>query len=292
MDGGVGDHVASLVALNYINSRYRWITPLVWTPDYLVDFAKRLLPKVSIRGYSEMKAHYNPHMTTRTTKWDNIISPMKIPLLDYAFLKLADENPDIIHKNYLQIPQPEDYKGNQVVITTGYTAKAREFPAKHINGVIDYILAKGYKPVFLGKKETATGAKHTIQGNFDAEVRYEKGLDLRDKTTLWEAAEIMAKSVAVVGVDNGLLHIAGCTDVPIVGGFPSVRPEIRMPVRYGHLGWEFYPVVPPESVKCRFAQQDTNFIYGHDYRECICNDYACTGSMSAEAFIEQLEKIL
>lgn len=294
MDGGVGDHMASLVALKYITKQYPWITPLVWVPDYLIEFAKHVLPQIqSLMGYSDMKEHYNEHLTTKTTKWDGHTSPMKIHLLDYAFLKLCDENPGLEHKNYLQVnPDVVHHSNKRVIITTGYTAKSREWPAEEINKVSKYILDKGYQPVFIGQTKTMTGSKHTIEGNFDTGVDFSLGTNLINKTSLLEAAQIMCHASAVVGVDNGLLHLAGYTDTAIVGGFPSVTPEIRMPVRHNQLGWNFYPVVPTLQEGCNFCQERTNFLYGHDYRECIYADNRSSKAMTAEKFITQLEKIL
>lgn len=294
MDGGVGDHMASLVALKYIATQYPWITPLVWMPDYLVEFAKHVLPQIkSLMGYSDMKEHYNNHLTTKTTKWDSIISPMKIHLLDYAFLKLCDENPGVEHKNYLKITRAErSIAMKYAVITTGYTAKSREFPATEINKISIWLNSQGVQPVFLGQTKTLTGAKHVIEGNFDKDIDFSLGLNLVDKTSLLSAANVMAHAEAVIGVDNGLLHVAGCTEVPIVGGFPSVTPEIRMPVRQSCLGWNFYPVVPTNEEGCNFCQERTNFLYGHDYRECIYTDNRSSKAMTAEKFIAELEIIL
>ena len=140
LDGGLGDHVGSSVAINYTLNRYKWITPLVWVPDYFVDFCKHLLRKheVEVFGYSKMRSRYNPNYPTKTTKWDGHTSPMKLSLVDYGFLKLIDENPDVGHKNYLQI-EAESIENryiipdNSVVVTTGYTADVREFLPSEVN---------------------------------------------------------------------------------------------------------------------------------------------------------------
>lgn len=299
LDGGVGDHIASLVAMDYVLKNYNWITPLIWTPDYLVDFAKHVLPKnTNVGSYTLMKEKYNPAMTTKTTKWDGVFSPMKIHILDYAFLKLTDENPSIEHKNYLKI-KPDlidvsmfNLPKRYVVMTAGYTAKVREFPAKAINEIMVYLKQKECEPVFLGQTKTITGAKHIIEGNFDKNINFKDSINLLDKTTLLEAAKIMSNAKAVVGVDNGLLHVAGCTDVPIVGGFTTVKPEIRMPVRNNILGHNFYPVTEAKS-DCNFCQQTTNFLYGHDYRNCLYKkDDECINRMSSDKFIAELQKIL
>lgn len=299
MNGGVGDHIASLVATNHILKNYPWVRLLIWVPDFLLEFSKHVLPAGAIvRSYSEMKRHYNENKPTKTTAWDGHISPMKISCLDYAFLKLCDENPDISQKNYLQIHPDKistvgfDLPTKYVVITTGYTAQVREFPAEHINNVTKYIKSKGFEAVFLGQTTTKTGSKYVIEGNFNEDIDLGAGIDLIDRTSLLEAAKIMGNASAVIGVDNGLLHVAGCTQVPIVGGFTTVSPELRMPVRNNILGWNYYPVVPDQSLGCKFCQVKTNFLYDHNYVNCMYKDNLCTKQMSADKFIAHLEKIL
>lgn len=299
MNGGVGDHIASLVAANYILKNYPWIKLLIWVPDFLLEFSKNVLPKKAIvNNYSSMKYKYDPEEITKTTEWDGVISPMKIHCLDYAFLKLCDEIPDIEHMNYLKVnlskvhlskfKLPEKY----IVITTGYTAAVREFRAESVNKIAKYAKQKGYEIIFLGQTSTKTGSSHTIVGVFDENIDFSIGLNLIDKTSLLEAAKIMSKAKAVIGVDNGLLHVAGCTDVAIVGGFTTVSPDLRMPVRNNELGWNYFPVMPDASLACSYCQSQTNFLYGHDYKTCMYKDNLCTYQMASEKFIKELEKIL
>ena len=298
LDGGLGDHIASTTAVYYITQQYPWINPIVWAPDFIVEYMRNVLPGTEVWGLSEMRGRYDPTKPTKTTKWDGLTSSMKIHLVDYAFLKLCDESPSIEHKNYrqpnlsaVQVPElPEKY----VVFTTGYTAEVREWPAESVNEVAIYILNKGYIPVFLGQTQTHTGVKHVIKGQFKEEIDFDTGVNLIDKTSLLQAMAIMSKARAVLGVDNGLLHAAGCTNVPIIGGFTTVTPEIRMPYRGSVLGKDFYPIIP-QSLDCRFCQQKTNFLYGHDYRNCLFKDeraLQCTKEMKDEHFISYLEKIL
>lgn len=299
MDGGVGDHVASLTAINYIVRKYENIKPLIWTPDFLTDFSRHLLPSTAlVRDFSSMQKYYNPDLPTKTTKWDGIVSPMKTSCLEYAFMKLCDEKPSLEHMNYLKIKPNKIDTGlfnipiqNNVVITTGYTAAVREFPAKEVNKIIDWCLANNLGVIFLGSTSTKTGTAHTIQGHFDTTINFDKGLNLINQTSLLQAARIMHEAVAVIGVDNGLLHVAGCTDTWIVGGFTTVNPEARMPIRNNILGYKYLTVTPEESLGCRFCQVKTNFIYDHNYINCLYDDRLCTTHMTADKFIKHLESI-
>lgn len=299
MNGGVGDHVASLVAIDYITKNYPWIKVLAWMPDFLVEFAKHLLsPKVETNGFSQMPGRYQPKRPTKTTEWNGHISPMKISCTDYAFLRLCDEIPGLEHKNYLKIDPSKidiakfNLPSKYIVITTGYTAAVREFPAAEINKIAVAAKDLGFNVVFLGQSQTKTGTTHLIKGTFSPEIDFKAGINLIDQTSLLEAARVMGAAQAVLGVDNGLLHVAGCTDVPIIGGFTTVSPKLRMPVRHNELGWNYYPVVPHYTLGCRFCQVKTNFLYGHDYTKCLYSDNLCTTHMTARAFLERLRPLI
>lgn len=324
MNGGVGDHIGgSLIALKYMIKRYPWITYLIWMPDFLVDFAKNVLPEeAQVFGYNGLLPHgYDPDIPTRTTEWDGVISPMKIHQVDYAFLKLCDELPNKKHKESLKVNfkpisvgkfnLPERY----VILTTGYTAEVREFPASSVNELLSFIRSKGYAPIFLGQEQTATGTKHIIQGTFSNEIDYKKGLNLCNKTTLLEAAKIMQGAKAVLGVDNGLLHVAACTDAHIIAGYTTVRSSVRAPYRKGwaptakgsrktvHKGFKWHPITPDRSLACRFCQSNSNFLFKDsslhvqpndmvDYKKCYEKDLSCVKQMTADKFIAKLSLIL
>lgn len=299
MNGGIGDHVGgSLVAIDYILKTYPWINLLIWAPDFLVDFAKNVLPNANIRSFTSMALEYDPNITTVTTRWDGRHSAMKTHVVDYAFHVLCDETPGVDQRNSLKVNLgsidigkfnlPDKY----VVFATGHTAEVRQFSPPIVNTLITYVKSKGYKPVFLGQTSTSTGGKHVIKGNFNSQVKYDKGLNLVDKTNLLEAAKIMSGAKVMLGVDCGLMHVAACTDVPIVGGYTTVTPELRMPTRNGIEGYKWYSVVPDENLGCRFCQVKTNFLYGHDYTKCLYKDNLCVSQLRAEKFIAHLEKIL
>lgn len=304
MNGGVGDHVGSLVALDYIAKKYPWIKQLVWVPDYFLDFSKHLLrahPQLGIFNYSSMKDWYNPNLPTKTTKWDQVISPMKIHTVDYAFLKLCDENPEDHYKQFLKIkefPLTIDFPKDYAVITTGFTAEVREWPAVEVNKIIEYLLANKITPVFLGQTQTQTGSRHIIKGTFKDEIHYEKGINLIDQTNLLEAAQIMSNGRVVMGVDNGLLHVAACTKAPIIAGYTTVSPNIRRPYEPIHMsGSSRYRVVEPDMrLECQFCQEKTNFLFGHDYRNCLKagteQELLCTKQMTANKFITHIKDLL
>lgn len=300
--GGIGDLIAWLPALKFIYTTHHHVNVKVWIPDFFFDFATNSLKGTNKRiTLYKLSAGFNNLNTSHQTvsfkmqRYTNLGAHMT----EHAFETICHTKPDDKkHLNYLQLDLskvdvsrfyiPE----NSVVITTGFTAEVREFLPEHVNQIAEYVISKGYVPVFLGKKATNTGNRHVIKGNFNNEINFSLGKDLIDQTSLLECVKICGNAKAVVGLDNGILHLAGCTNVPIVGGYTTVNPNHRMPYRNGIMGWEYYPVVPPESLKCRFCQSNWQFTNNHDFTKCLYEDYKCLKELSAGLYIEQLEKIL
>lgn len=298
-DGGVGDLIASLVAVDYILKNYKWVDLLIWVPDYLKDFAKNVLPgNANIFNFTTASNKYNNKLPGVSTKWVSQHTPMKTHPVDYAFHMLCDEHVDYKDKNYLKVKfdkvninkfnLPDKY----VVFPVGASARTKELPVEVVNKLSSYVKDKGFTPVFVGKSEESVG-----YGDIKMEAKLLKvdtslGLDLTNQTNLLELAKIIQNSAAVCGMDGGVMHLAGCTDAKIVVGFTFVRPEQIMPIRNDQLGYNCYPIGQPESLKCRYCQSKMNYVYDHDFRNCYYDDYQCVKNLTADKFIEQLEKIL
>lgn len=301
-NGGIGDLIAWLPAVKFVYNTHPHVNVKVWLPDFFFDIAKNALrgteKRVTIYKLSNqlhLLNRTNPIYSFKMQNYTNLGAHMT----EHAFEVICHTKPDDKSQlNYLSLDLsktditkfnlPEKY----VILTTGYTAPVREFLPEHVNNISQYVLSKGYTPVFLGKQTINTGIRHVIKGNFNDEIDLSTGVNLIDKTNLFECVKICSNSAGVVGLDNGILHLAGCTSVPIIGGFTTVNPTHRMPYRNGVLGWEYYPVVPPVSLKCRFCQSNWQFTNNHEFTKCYYEDYKCLKELNADLYIEQLERVL
>lgn len=299
-DNGCGDHICALVAIDYIMKTYSYINLLIWVPDYLVEFAKHVLPKGAIvRSYSEAVKKYDDKRIGISTHIHKH-TPMRVHPVDYAFHFLADEHVELSKKNYLQIRPneinlrkfnlPEKY----VAIAATAAEKVKTMPDNTINEIAQYIKDKGYVPVFIGKSsETDVGINNLKMQAKAANIKYELGLDLLNKTSVLQTAGVIAGAKAFVGMDGGPVHMAGCTEVPIVCGYTFIDgKKHNIPIRHNELGWNSYIVEPDETLKCRFCQTTGNFLYSHDFRNCYYKDYKCLSYMTSNKFINYLDKIL
>lgn len=296
-DGGLGDNICRFPIIKYIINTHPHVEPQVWVMDFVFDLARHLLPDIDVYRFSDNK-HYNQDLPARSTGtvW---FTNLKTHMIDHAFALLANEIPQIEHKNYLQLNLkrisinkfnlPKKY----VCIFTGYTAPIRRFYEPYVNEIVDYIKEKGYDIIFMGQRQSDAGLKgHEVIGTFSEEIDYSKGLNLIDRTSLLEAGKIISGARCVVGLDSGLCHLSAMTQVPIVCGFTSVDPLHRMPIRNNQLGWNFYPVVPPDDQPEKFCQSRWDFEFNHDFRFSYYKNDDLIKSVTPNLYIKEINKLL
>lgn len=301
--GGIGDDLAGLPVIKFILDKHPHVYITLWVKSYFKTVARKSLPetpRLTIRSFDEKHLAKDGIPVKKFS--GNIYTNLANHMSKQAFDIWCNTQPDDPnYYNYLPIDLkgvyinrfnlPKDY----IIICTGYTAKVREFRPEIVNNLIDYVLSKGYTPVFLGRESTPenSDASKVIKGNFSQEIQFDKGINLINKTDLLESAKIIKGAKTIVGLDNGLIHLAATTDLSIVCGFSTVKPEHRAPYRHGIKGWEFYPVVlTEEELKCRFCQSNMTMKFSHDFRLCFYDDYKCTSLLTSDKYIKELEKIL
>lgn len=296
-DGGMGDLVCCLVAVDWNIRNHKHVQFQVWTPDYMHEFAKHLLtPGAIIRPFSKAKAKFNHSILGMTTEWCTTHTAIRTHAVDYGFHMLSDRHVyDLNEKNYLQI-RPEKIEIRQfklpkkyVVISATSVEPVRTMPIDTANSVIDYVIQKGYIPVFLGKEKSDCGFKDFAIKAKTISINYGNGRNLVNETNMLESAKIIHEAQAFVGMDGGLAHIAGCTDTNIICGYTASSPTHVAPIRKGTQKYKFYPVEPDEHPN-KYYQTFSSFKKGNfqkfeGWEEVV-------GSMTAKKFINELEKVL
>lgn len=299
-EGGLGDSIARLPVIRYILDHCPHIKSIrLIAQDYFREVVEHVFPveQVKFVGYSQLKeellrqpskAYMGTDLRQHTT--------LHTHLTHHAFHTIADTQP--MHPasyNYLKInpsilpTKLNLFPGSYAVITTGFTAPVREWLPSEINKVAQWFNLKGITPVFLGKTQNEFKSGYKTEAKFREGIDFTLGINLIDQTTILEAAKIMYGAQAVVGIDNGLIHLAGMTDVPIVAGYTTVGATHRMPIRNGMIGWNCRTVEP--SVGCASCQSQALIHFDFDYRSCYYGDYACIPTMTAQKFIKQLEMV-
>lgn len=293
--GGLGDMVCRLPALKQLLA-ITYVQAKIYVPAYFMDVALNALGQ----GAPLFPLDQAPKPPVEKPTIDftpYTFTSMRMHLVQHGFLTLLDRVPalDADEAHYLKLDlsqvdiRPFQLPAKYAVITTGHTAPAREFLPSTVNTVVEYCRAIGLAPVFLGAKAAPIESELSIEAHFSEEIDYSKGVDLRDKTDLLQAAKIMAAAKFVVGVDNGLIHLAGMTDVPIVVGYTSTTAGSRLPLRGKRA-----PTIAvlPRELECAGCQTNMPFVYGHDFRRCFYGDYKCVKGVTPGLFIEAIKRVM
>jgi ADP-heptose:LPS heptosyltransferase len=304
--GGFGDMLARLPAIKFMREQFPHVTGNVYWHDYFVPLAEFLLPSTPTlvhRKFSDLdKANKNIPLVDFTGER---LTSLSLHLVDHAFLILMDRVPEADQSAYIKAPlvplARTDLLINEpyVILTCGFTSKTREWQAKHINATALELRKRGITPVFLGSEQKPELGNESLLPDdpmhdgkakpptFDSSIDYSVGVNLINKTSLIEALGVIQGATAIMGVDNGLLHLASCTNTAVVWGFTSLEPRKRLPLSHGPQGIVF----PVEKLSC-FGCQSKAFNVNHDWRRCPFGDYQCLEHMTADKFMSTLEKII
>lgn len=297
-DGGMGDLVCGLVAVDYNIRNYPQVHFHVWVPDYLYEFSKHVLtPGASIRPFSKAKSKFRHDIEGMTMEWCTNHTCIRTHAVDYGFHMLSDRHVyDLNEKNYLQI-KPEkidvsrfDLPKNYVVLSATSIEPVRTMPTETANAIIDFVIEKGYAPIFLGKEKSDCGFKDFAIKATPININFNKGINLINKTDMLESAKIIHEAKAFVGMDGGLAHVAGCTDTNIICGYTASNPNHVAPIRRGSQCYKFMPVEPELSLKNRYYQTYSSFKKGNFQRFEGWEEVVA--SMTGDKFIKALEIIL
>ena len=158
-----------------------------------------------------------------------------------------------------------DLQAPYVVFTAGGTTPIRTMKGKHLRPLVEHVNKLGFKAVFLGKKDILADGKATTAWLDDMD--YSSGLDLRDQTSVREAACIMQHAKCTVGVDGGLLHLAALMhESRIVFGYNITTVEHREPRRIQ--GRHVNVALTREELSCSGCQSNWKGMWGHTYDKC------------------------
>ena len=287
--GGMGDFIHWTPAIRYAIDRHPHIHGYIVAPDYFVELARLWFGDLAPRF--EVVDDVVPGFTSTIHAPGQLPNAMGYHLMDCGAMYFCNEPlPDAyrkmprIHGDEITVEQfglPERY----VVVVPGGMHPARTIAGQTVNGLSDYLQSRGFTPVYLGLERTAHYQKTT---SFSPTVDWSKGLNLVNQTSTLEAACILAKAKAVVGIDGGLINLAFCSRVPVVAGMTVASPKNRVPYRAEGCRTEF--VVP--DLDCIFCQEKNRFLRNHHFEDCLYDDYQCIAKLDTPAFVQKLETLL
>lgn len=280
MNGGIGDFINFTAALTWVAETQKHVDGFVWAHPPMLEVCQHLFKK-----YRHWKVYDRAQFTKFVVEGSYIIAPNRgtqllnatgAHLLDLGFNYFAqlDKAPDgwghlpvIDYMGPWKWPQIKQ-AGKYAIFTPGATAPARTMPVKAFNELVAYTKSLGVTPVFLGKKVVMGD----YVANFEEGYDYTNGIDLREQTSMLEAVQVMRGAEFVIGLDNGLLHFAGTTNVPIIYGHNVTTVEHRKIQRKSGVTIDIY--ISPQILSCSGCQSKMRFTR-HNFNKCIYGDLKC-----------------
>lgn len=285
----MGDYICFLPALEYIVDTYKHIEARVFCPDFILPIVKHVL---GTRAEVQSIKNFNPG---DVRVFPTIVPDPRVPpnhaamhLVDLGFVIFANmaKAPDKkyyfysrLQSDMIPVTQKMHTLGKYAVITPMATKGVdnRRMTPKLFHKLKNACLDYGINPVLLGKTDMTGTHKATAHSDFNLK----ECINLMDRTSLLETAKIIANAKFVVGIDNGLLHLAGMTDTPLIFGYTVASPEHRRPRRTGS---PIYDVMPdPRVLQCTFCQSNMRFTGHADFRQCIYKDNKCIELLEASS---------
>lgn len=286
----LGDCVAELPCLTYALDNHPNLVIKLRAPLYLREFLQQALSQYGRRVILE---GYDDPLTPVTDTYD--ARPLlNGHIVDKAFLNFLQVLPELEARSYPKVlaephtfDLPRDY-GVLAMHSRG-TLPFKAMTPEVAIAIHESFAARGLATVVLGTSKLQVSEDRWSENIPKLDVTLEGGtvVDLTDKTSVREAHSILSGARVLACVEGGIAHLAATTDVAIVAGYTYASPWNTMPYRRGTLGWHVWPVVPPETLKCRFCRCK---MIGQ--QDCYYGDYACAKQLSPKDFKKAIGEAL
>lgn len=296
-NGGTGDLICYLQPLKWVEVTWKHVEKTVYTFPYFVHVAKAFLDDT----WTFLETKDNGEVQVPDADKYPILIPDVRGRINLAGKHALDFGFDWFSngatpEDWNFYPRLKDFKmgglvnkalgiGKYAVMTPGAKFGVRQMLPEQYNAIVSHLKSKGVTPVHIGKSEANTV--------FDSKYDY-SGLDLRDQTSILEAMLVMDKAEVVVGLDNGMLHVAGCTDTPIVFGYTVALPVHRRPRRPSGNVFDVEP--DRKDVPCYGCQSNARYIMKDLQGVCLYAgtewDKACITHLTVEKWTNAIDLAL
>lgn len=279
--GGMGDQIARAASIRAVLEDERELNIALYVFPSVVSLFQQFFgahPRVhGIYTFDEFRSNVKPN-DLFVDFGDTRHFQLGMHPIDHAYMTICSRMPRR-KINYIPLsdaPAVTAKESSFVALTPNFTAENRALPAEWWNELIRQLRENGLTPLILGstKSEFVTKAQ---------DINTEGCFDLRDKTSLIDAAKWIQRSIAVVGLDNGLIHLAACTKTPIIVAYSSQYANNRVPVRQ-----EGDIFIVTNSSKCVGCEVWLRFKQDHKYTTCIKETYECLKGIEVDTVMNIL----
>lgn len=282
---GMGDYICYMPAMVWIAKNLKHVAGRIFVGEFFHEFAKNIMEQtgntnwkvLDLEKFDELKEDGSytkgPGITHlgKTTNFQ-LMNGTGGNLVDLGFMYFANMFPPPYGEDchpQLKFKRPQN-QNKSVIFTTGAVSPSRTVPGSYWNPIIRHVKERGFTPVFLGTTRISE-----LKVRFPDGCDYHEGVDLINQTTMMEAAEIMNNAACVIGLDNGLIHLAACTNAAIVCAYNMVSPEHRKPRNHPY---PFRPIfLGTKDLSCTGCQSQPEWkmMTPHNFRDCLYQDLKC-----------------
>lgn len=287
-NAGMGDYICWLSAIKFIHDQYPHVTGHLWGVGWFVPLMEELIkdwPGWTARPRDLYDEEGSDTIKSYFCQFSH--HALGFHMIDYGFHIFCNMTPPPPEWNYYVEFKPDvDIKkfnlpGEYVVITPCATTPVRTQTPESWNGFKNYLISQGITPVMVG--QTLFGGRCNPPHE---EYNFDGTLSLLNCTSLLESQAVLANAMAVVGLDNGLLHLASTSSVPIVFGQNIASPVHRAPRRREGKHIHLTPGLP-----CDFCQSKLRFT-DHIFTHCIYEHYNCLKALDTKRWIAAFEQLM
>jgi hypothetical protein len=261
--GGLGDQIDAEPVVREIRRLHPHDHLIVSThwPELFQDLEYPVEEVVNMRTHlttAEMAGVFHTYAPPTTDIWKFLTHAMMNSTDFSSYLALQRELPP--EKKQIKIRYREDQKismltklgtteaqlKNAVVLHAGTSWLTKTIRKEIWNGLISALHAQGEQIVLIGKSGEYLGPKRGsdhIGLVEDLEIP-EGVLDARNKLSVKESLALLDCSEILVSNDSGPIHLAGATDIWIIGIFTAKHPNFVLPYRNGTQNYK--------TVECNF----------------------------------------
>jgi ADP-heptose:LPS heptosyltransferase len=178
---------------------------------------------------------------------------LEVPIMEKDYDSLKEK----IHDSTLDL-------GKAVVIHPSVTWPTRTWPSERWQDLTNMLLKTGFPVIAVGSTLPVIERRNQLQA-ISMHTCPRGAIDLIDRLFMLETIALLNQCKAVITVDSGLLHMALCTPIDIVGMFTIVHPQFRLAWRETGFDHRFAEVEP--NSKCRYcsSRRDQEI---KDYKDC------------------------
>ena len=267
---GLGDTICATPTLRKLYNAYgRKISvlthhPAVFKNNYYVEdlyFTENSNRDILVENY-EMLISFTPNVENQfgISLRHNQFDIRQYHAAGLGFQLLRDEmDMDFYPDQYIDIVNlPEKF----IVIHPVQTWASRTWLPENWALLTRMLNDSGIAVISVGKDSSELGNSNVDKPVFNFEIKH--GLNLLNKVNLSQTWWLMQKSMGVVTMDSGLLHLAGTTDAKIFQLGSSVDYRLRAPFRKGSQHYKYTYISGECEKMCA-----TNMEYGVKYWNSI-----------------------